>query len=123
MNKQMKILIVDDNKDLAFLLQMILENEGYEVKLAEDGSDGYSAFLLFQPDLVITDIQMPIKSGIELMGLIRGHNPGVRTVYMSSDLSRFQSTLEQEKEKYPVTLLEKPFSVDKLMELLSQFSC
>jgi DNA-binding response OmpR family regulator len=119
----MKVLIVDDNKDLAFLLQMILENEGYEVRSAEDGSDGYSAFLLFQPDLVITDIQMPIKSGIELMGLIRGQNPSVKTVYMSGDLSRFQSTLEQEKEKYPVCLLEKPFSVNELMNLLSQFSC
>jgi len=115
----MKILVVDDNKDLAALLQVMLEEEGYEVRLAGDGSDGYSAYLLFQPDLVITDIQMPIKSGIELMELIRGHNPRMRAVYISGDLTRFQSILEEEKKKYQVGLLEKPFSKDELIKLIS----
>ncbi len=116
----MKILIVDDNTDLTALLSLMLENEGFDVKLANNGEDGYSAYLLFEPDVVITDIQMPIKTGIELMGLIRGHNPTVRTIYMSAELAPFQSFLEKEQEKYGVSVLQKPFSRGELMRSISQ---
>jgi DNA-binding response OmpR family regulator len=116
----MKILIVDDNQDLAFLIKVMLEDEGYEVKSAKDGQDGYSTYLLFNPDLVLTDIQMPEKSGLELIKEIRCHNPGVRTIYMSGDLNQYWSPLEEEKEKYHAGVLEKPFSKDELISLLSQ---
>ncbi len=116
----MKILIVDDNQDLAFLIKCMLEDEGYEVRSAENGSDGYSAYLLFNPDLVLTDIQMPEKNGLELMKDIRFHNPGVRTIYMSGDLSQYEPPLKEEKEKYHVGVLEKPFSKQELIGLLSR---
>ena len=116
----MKVLIVDDNQDLASLIKVMLEDEGYEVKSAKDGQDGYSTYLLFHPDLVLTDIQMPEKNGLELMEYIRSHNPSVRTIYMSGDLSRYWLPLEEEKKKYHVGVLEKPFSKDELMSLVSQ---
>ena len=119
----MKILVVDDNAGLAAVLKLMLEDEGFDVASAKDGEDGYSEYLLFRPDIVITDIQMPVKTGIELMGLIRGHDPKVKIICMSADMSRFQSILNEEKEKHQVCLLEKPFSRDKLMELLFQFAC
>ncbi len=118
----MKILIVDDNTGLTALLKLILENEGFDVRLADNGEDGYSAYLLFEPDVVVTDIQMPIKNGIELIGLIRAHNPRVRMVYMSADLAPFQSFLNEEQEKYGISFLEKPFSKTELMKLISQSS-
>ena len=115
----MKILVVDDNEELVFTLRMILEDEGFEVISAKDSQDGYSTFLEFKPDLVITDIQMPGENGLELMEHIRRHNPTVRTIYMSGDLESFLPPLEEEKKKYPVSLLEKPFSKVELMGLLS----
>jgi CheY-like chemotaxis protein len=118
--EEMKILIVDDNQDLAFLIKWILEDEGYEVTSAENGRDGYSAYLLFNPDLVLTDIQMPEKNGLELMKEIGCHNPGVRTIYMSGDLSQYEPPLEEEKEKYHVGVLERPFSKHELIRLLSR---
>ena len=66
---------------------------------------------------------MPTKTGIELMDLIRGHNPRVRAVYMGGDLGPFQSVLKKEQEKYGVSILEKPFSKIELMRLLSEISC
>ena len=117
----MKILVVDDNRDLASLLKMMLEDEGYEVKSANDGRDGYLTYLFFMPDLIITDIQMPEKNGLELMQTIRVHNPKVRTIYMSSDLSRFRPSLEEERRCHDVSLLKKPFSKIELMELVSQY--
>lgn len=115
----MKILIVDDNSYLASLIQMILEDEGYEVRSAKDGVEGYSIFLLFNPDLVLTDIQMPEKNGLELMKHIRDHNPTVRTIYMSGDLDQYWFHIEEEKKKYPVSALEKPFDKDELIRLLA----
>ena len=62
---------------------------------------------------------MPGENGLELMEHIRTVSPMVRTIYMSGDLSSFRSPLEQEKKRYPVSLLEKPFSKDELMKLVS----
>jgi CheY-like chemotaxis protein len=116
----MRILIVDDNQGLAILLKAMLEDEGYVVSLAKDGREGYSAFLSFKPDLILTDIQMPEQNGLELMERIRWHDPNVRTIYMSGDLGQYGTPLEQEKNKYQVEILEKPFSRDQLMSLLPQ---
>lgn len=115
----MKILIVDDNQDLTFLLTWMLENEGYEVRSANNGKDAYSAYLLFNPDLILTDIQMPGENGLELIKEIRRHDPEVRTIYMSGDVSEYWLHLEEEKENYDVGILEKPFSKHQLMHLLS----
>lgn len=118
----MKILVVDDNEDLASILQLTLEDAGYEVMLANNGREGYLIYLLFRPDLVITDIQMPEKNGLQLMEIIRVHNPKIRTIYMSGDLAGYWSSLEEEKKRYPVDFLEKPFSKVELMKLLSEAS-
>ena len=90
------------------------------MKSAKDGEDGYLTYLLFNPDIVLTDIQMPEKNVLELMGHIRSHNPTVKTIYMSGDLSQFWSPLEEEKQKYHVGVLEKPFSRNELMSLIHQ---
>lgn len=114
----MKVLVVDDNRVLAHSIQEILENEGVEVMSAYDGKAGYAAYLLFQPDLVITDIQMPRANGLEMMAQIRAHNPMVKTVYMSGNINAFQTLLEGEKERYPVIVFEKPFSMKSLTMLV-----
>ncbi|MFB3886056.1 MAG: response regulator [Thermodesulfobacteriota bacterium] len=117
----MKILVVDDNQDLAITIQMMLEEEGHEVRLAKDGKDGFMSYLLFRPDIVITDIMMPERNGLELMGDIRTYDPTIRTIYMSGDLTRFYLPLEEEKKRFRANFLEKPFSRFDLVSMLSQF--
>ena len=116
----MKVLIVDDNEGFAFIVGMLLEDEGFEIRTAMDGEEGFRVFLEFEPDLIITDIQMPRENGIELMKHIRGFDPSVKNIYMSGDLHSFRSLLEEERGKYSVSLLEKPFSRDELMGLVSE---
>ncbi len=116
----MKVLVVDDNQLLASTIQMILEGEGLEVMSAKDGIDGYSTYLDFQPDLVITDIQMPGKNGMEMMGCIREHNPKIKTIYISGNIGFYRPCLEEEKKKYPVSFFEKPFSLDSLKRVISE---
>lgn len=123
MNKEnMKILIVDDNKNWAFIVRVMLEEEGFEVLLASDGETGYSTYLSFRPDLVITDIQMPRMNGIELISMIREHDRKVKAIYMSSEFNGFRSLLEKEKGKFEVGLLKKPFTKEELLSLVSKFS-
>ena len=116
----MKILIVDDNEGVLFSIESILKDEGYEVKTAKDGGDGYAAYLLFNPDLVITDIQMPRQNGFELMKHIRAHDPGMKTVYMSADPYPYQGALEEERVRYPIRFLGKPFSMTELIDSLRE---
>ena len=92
-----KVLVVDDNRLLAATIQEVLEDDGLEVMSANDGVAGYSAYLLFKPDIVITDIQMPRKNGLEMMGHIRTHEPMIRTIYMSGDIDPYRPFLREEK--------------------------
>ena len=65
---------------------------------------------------------MPGENGLELMEHIRTHNPMVRTIYMSGDLYDFLSSIEEEKKRYPVCYLEKPFTRVELMGLVLELT-
>jgi CheY-like chemotaxis protein len=118
----MKILIVDDNQSLATVIQYMLEQNGYEVSSAFDGLEGYSAYFQFQPDLVITDIQMPGENGLELISHIREQDPAVKTIYMSGNLEKFNNLLEEEKKRFRINVLSKPFFMDDLIKQVSEFN-
>jgi CheY-like chemotaxis protein len=115
----MKVLVVDDNRLLADTIQETLENDGLNVMSARDGLDGYSVYLLFKPDIVITDIQMPRKNGLEMMKRIRIHNPRIKTIYMSGNIGTFEPFLIEEKKRYPVSYFEKPFSLESLIRVVT----
>ena len=66
-----KILIVDDDPKISDLLKMYFENEGYDVKLAADGSEGLNYFKMYEPDLVLLDIMLPKKDGWQVCREIR----------------------------------------------------
>ncbi len=66
-----KILVVDDDPDILFLLDRSLAAEGYEVSVAEDGEKGLSLVQTERPDLVILDILLPVSSGLEICRKIR----------------------------------------------------
>ncbi len=115
----MKVLVVDDNRLLADTIQEILEDDGLDVMSAKDGLDGYRTYLLFRPDIIITDIQMPRKNGFEMMKRIRKHNPKIKTVYMSGNMRSFEPFLIKEKKRYPVNYFEKPFSLESLIRVVT----
>ncbi len=114
----MKILIVDDNHSFAAVIKEALEEAGFETISARDGLEGYSSYLQFQPDIIITDIQMPGVSGLAMMEHIRTHNPHVKTIYMSGDIAPYESSLREEQKKYQADFFEKPFSFDTLKKFL-----
>lgn len=70
-SKHARILVVEDNTDSRDILAKLLRMSGYEVTSAPDGESGYSAALNQVPDLIITDINMPIMGGLELLKKVR----------------------------------------------------
>ncbi len=78
-----KILVIDDNGIVRNVLVQILESEGYQVLSAEDGKRGFALFCSEKPDLVVTDIIMPEKEGIETIRDIRGECPDAKIIAIS----------------------------------------
>lgn len=62
-----KVLIVEDDEALRTVFCMIVERAGYNVQLAKDGSEGLKQLSSFSPDIVLLDMLMPVKSGLELL--------------------------------------------------------
>ena len=62
-----KILCIEDDRETAALIAEELGERGYEVHVAHDGRDGFAAILKLMPDLVLSDISMPVMSGFELL--------------------------------------------------------
>ncbi len=70
-NTVKRILIADDEPDILEIIQYNLKNEGYEVAAAKNGNDALDLAKRFNPDLIILDIMMPGKTGIEVCNLLR----------------------------------------------------
>ena len=78
-----KILVIDDDILVRDTIVRILERKGYQVLVAGDGARGVRMFRSEQPDLVITDIIMPEKEGLETIREIRGQRPDARIIAIS----------------------------------------
>ena len=68
------VLIVEDDRNIAELLQLYLEKEGYEVTVAYDGGEGFEKFQSTQPDLVLLDVMMPVMDGWAVCRAIRAES-------------------------------------------------
>ena len=68
------VLVVEDERNIAELLQLYLEKEGYAVTIANDGGQGLEKFRAIQPDLVLLDVMMPVMDGWQLCRTIRAES-------------------------------------------------
>jgi two-component system alkaline phosphatase synthesis response regulator PhoP len=71
MTTQGKVLIADDEPDILEILKFNLEKEGYQVSTAKDGNEALETARKYQPDLIVLDMMMPKKSGMEVLELLR----------------------------------------------------
>lgn len=78
-----KILIIDDDPSILTMLKRMLEKAGYEVDIASNGNEGLKKIECSPPDLLVTDIVMPEKEGLELISYLRRKNPGLKIVAIS----------------------------------------
>ena len=108
----MHILVVDDEPQITRVLRTSLQSNGHEVTVAHDGADALEQFLKAQPDLVITDLAMPVMNGIELTREIRERSsvPVIVLSVRGNDASKVEA-LDQGADDY----ITKPFSIQELL--------
>ncbi|RKZ19405.1 hypothetical protein DRQ17_01190 [bacterium] len=107
------ILIIDDEKHLADVLRIALEEEGYRVFLAYDPETGIRIFEEERIDLVISDIRMQNISGLDLLKKFRAKDPDALVILMTA-YSSIESVIEALRGG-AVDYLMKPFEIDELL--------
>lgn len=78
-----KVLIIDDDAKIRRVLDLRLKKAGYQVFVAANGEAGLNLFRAEQPDIIITDILMPGKEGLETIMELRRDSPEVKIIAMS----------------------------------------
>ena len=104
-----RILIIDDDLDIRILLRTVLEHEGYDIIEAANGAEGLQQYQAIPPDLVITDLQMPVMDGLELLQVLRHVAPTPTVVALSGD----QHMLAQAQRLTPYAFT-KPVPLEQL---------
>jgi DNA-binding response OmpR family regulator len=110
-----KVLVVDDDENFGQIMAETLIAAGYEVQTADDGLHGYLRNLDQQPEIVLTDIQMPELDGLEMIRCIRTINPNVKAIYISGAMTQYQEALISEWKDHGALILNKPFSRKDLL--------
>jgi len=107
-----KVLIVEDDNNIAELLHLYLEKEGFETCVARDGGKGVEQFRTFQPDLVLLDIMLPVVDGWSVLKKVReGGNTPVIMLTAKGEVEDRVSGLESGADDYIV----KPFEMKEVL--------
>ena len=115
------ILVVDDDEQFRQFLVEFLEGEDFRVTAAADGTQGLAAFDEQRPALLVSDLVMPGKEGIELIMEVRRRDKAVPIIAMSGGNRGFGDTYLKAAEKLGANLtLEKPFSPVVLLESIGR---
>lgn len=122
-SRKKKILVVEDEFGLQSTLKEVFQLEGYEVRVAVDGDDGYKIYKTFKPDLIFTDIIMPRMNGLELVRKIRKSDPGIRVIYVSGffGIRPLKIELDEEVLRYGYPILPKPTKISVMLDLVKEY--
>ncbi len=116
---QKKILVVEDNPDALEMLSFILTGEGFSVITAEDGLQALDLVKTHQPDLIVTDVNLPNFDGIELINRLRKefHSSTLPIVVLSAVGSEILSDAVNAGAN---GVIQKPMQIDSLLTLIKQ---
>jgi CheY-like chemotaxis protein len=114
------ILVIDDERDIRELLREALEGAGHRVLTAGDGRDGLRVFHANRPDLVITDIFMPKRSGIDLVLQLGRLHPPPKIIAMSGVAGK--GFLDASTEANVTRTFVKPFDVQEVVRVVGELT-
>jgi DNA-binding response OmpR family regulator len=112
------ILLVEDDAEIVGALKTVLEQRGYHVLAAGDGTAGLAAAERHQPDLVVVDVLMPRRSGLAVLEKLKRRPAGPPVIMMSAcDGSRHKAHAEAlGADDY----LRKPFALERLLQSIER---
>lgn len=116
-----KILVIDDEATVRKLLTALFEKEGYEVKNGYDGNNGLSIAREFEPDLIITDLLMPEKEGLETIKEIKQMNADIKIIAISGGgIIQPELYLKLAEQGGADMSFTKPVDIDLLLTAVKQ---
>ncbi|MGE4418582.1 MAG: response regulator transcription factor [Sulfurimonas sp.] len=118
--KDLKVLLVEDEENLARLLKEAIGDNFHSFNIAVDGMQGLELFKKIKPDIVITDIMMPRLSGLDMAKEIKQLSPKTPIIILSafSEKEKLFSAIDIGITKYFL----KPFDTDELLEYIGSIT-
>lgn len=119
MNTKKKVLVADDDREIADVIKNALEGSGYEVFLAKDGNEALELAKLHKPDVAILDILMPGMDGVRAASYIK-----LDTETRETSVVLLTGYIDKENEKQVrdslrgVRFLSKPFTIQELLQVV-----
>lgn len=119
-----KVLVVDDEIHIIHVVAIKLRANGFEVVTASNGAEAYALACSEKPDIVVTDLQMPVMDGLELVGKLR-EDDRTKSIPVIMLTGRNFSIENEKKERLRISeCLGKPFSpkelMSKIVDILSE---
>lgn len=115
MNTSEKKIMIIDNDDMTIeILKFLLNREGYKISIAKDGITALERIPSIMPDLVITTIIIPLKSGLEIINHIKENYKEIRVIALSS-LGEEEDTVEEAFKLGVDDFIAKPFNPNELL--------
>jgi CheY-like chemotaxis protein len=116
------VLVIDDDEQIRTFVRTVLEKEGFVVHEADNGARGLASYRQLLPDVVLCDIFMPEKEGLETILNLCRQSPGVKIVAMSggSSVTRPTEFLPLAERFGAVAALEKPFGKGVLLQTVRE---
>jgi len=119
-----KVLVIEDDPEVRQTLVYILEDEGCEVVVADDGAKGVKRFAADKPDLVIADLFMPNQEGYQTIREILALRPGAKIIAATAGLNSWSTGGRDDRDFYlrmarelgAVDVLPKPFEIEDLVQ-------
>ena len=109
------VLVVDDEVHIVYIVAIKLRNNGYVVISAENGAEAFELALREKPDIIVTDYQMPVMTGLELVEKLRQHDQTKDIPVIMLTARSFAIEQEQQDALQISECLSKPFSPRELL--------
>ena len=110
-----KILVIDDEPELVTIISRILRNARFEVMGSSSSVEALELVESFSPDTIVTDLMMPIVSGMDILQAMRAKHPDIPVVFVSGYVSK--EFLLEAIESGVFGIIEKPFDSGKIFEV------
>ena len=113
-----RLMVVDDSRFMRLRLSRMLEAQGHEVVLVDDGRHATTAYTTHQPDAVLMDVVMPGLDGLSALRALRQLDPSARVLMVSTMAQRH--IVDQALEAGAVAFVIKPVSTERLLDAIEQ---
>ena len=115
----LRVLVVDDDRGIRHLLELLLERQGWVVESLEDGSEAVERILSSRPDVVVLDLMLPHTSGFEILERLQAAEPALmhHVVVVTAASSQTLGALHCQDVIWK--LIRKPFDIGELVTSVS----